>query len=127
MPVRILGLGVDLVPVSRLASARGARFDRRVFTPAELAHARRSADPDERLAARFAAKEAVMKALGTGWGKGVGWRQIEVRTGRDGAPALRLSGAAARLARRRGVRAWHLSLSHAGGMAVAVALAEGDA
>ena len=120
----ILGLGTDIVRVSRLK--RGAAFERRVFTPGERAYARKFADPVERLAARFAAKEAVMKALGTGWAKGVAWQGIETRVDRSGRPSLHLSGEAARRAKTLGVRSWHLSLAHDGGDAVAVAVAEGE-
>lgn len=120
----ILGLGVDLVPVARITSARSTRFDRRVFTPAELTYARRHADADERLAGRFAAKEAVMKALGTGWAKGISWREVETVNDRAGRPVLRLKGKAAKLARSLGITRWNLSIAHAGGNALAAAVAE---
>ncbi len=121
----ILGLGIDLVPVARIASARSAAFDRRVFTPAELKYARRHADADERLAGRFAAKEAVLKALGTGWARGISWRDVETLNDRAGRPVLRLRGKAAARARALGISRWHLSIAHAGGFAVATAVAEG--
>ena len=122
----ILGLGVDLVPVARLKAARSAALDRRVFTPAELKYAGRHADADERLAGRFAAKEAVLKALGTGWAKGLSWREVETLNDRHGRPVLGLKGKAAARARTLGIRRWHLSLAHDGGYAVAVAVAEGE-
>ena len=119
----ILGLGVDLVPLARLKAARRRRgFDARVFTAAERAYARRHADAAERLAGRFAAKEAVMKALGTGWAGGVAWKGIEILG--NGAPRVKLTGKAARRASVLGIRRWHLSMSHDGGYAVAVAVAE---
>ena len=121
----ILGLGVDLVPVGRVKSARSAAFDRRVFTPAELRYARGHADADERLAGRFAAKEAVLKALGTGWAKGISWREVETVNDRAGRPVLRLKGRAAKRARSLGIARWHLSIAHAGGNALATAVAEG--
>ena len=114
----ILGLGVDLVPVSRLKGAR-KDFLERVFTPAERAYCRAWKDPAERLAARFAAKEAVMKALGTGWAKGISWKDIESVGTR-----LRVKGKAAQIAKSKGIVRWHLSISHAGGFAIAVAIAE---
>lgn len=114
----ILGIGVDLVPVSRLKGARKG-FLERVFTPAERAYARKHADPAERLAARFAAKEAVMKALGTGWAKGISWKDVETVGTR-----LRVKGKAAKIAKSKGITRWHLSISHSGGFAVAVAVAE---
>ncbi len=122
----VLGVGVDAVEVARIRRAVdrwGEAFLTRVYTPVELARAS-GRDGPARLAARFAAKEAVMKALGCGWGR-VRFRDIEVTRDPGGRPRARLSGAAARLAERAGVVAVHLSLSHARGYAVAVAVAEG--
>ena len=122
----ILGLGTDLVGVRRLKSARRRPgFDARVFTPAERAAARKRADADLHLAGRFAAKEAVMKALGTGWTGGVTWQGIEIRSGKAGQPVLKLHGDTARRAKALGIRRWVLSISHDTGMALAVAIAEG--
>ncbi len=124
----IRGLGTDLASVRRLKAARrraGSRFDARVFTPAERAAARRRADADLHLAGRFAAKEAVMKALGTGWTAGVTWQGIEILADRSGRPVLKLTGATARKAKALGIRRWQLSISHDAGMALAVAIAEG--
>ena len=122
----ILGLGVDLVGVRRLKAARRrAGFDARIFTPAERARARRRADADLHLAGRFAAKEAVMKALGTGWTAGVTWQGIEILSGKAGEPLLTLKGRAAGRARALRIRRWHLSISHDAGIALAVAVAEG--
>jgi holo-[acyl-carrier protein] synthase len=118
-------VGFDLVEIARFARAlerHGEAFRRRVFTDAEWRHAAARPDRASVLAARFAAKEAVMKALGTGWGGGVGWREVEVEGGGRSRPALRLHGRAAALAARRGVRV-EVSLSHDGPMAGAVALA----
>jgi holo-[acyl-carrier protein] synthase len=119
-------LGFDLVEVARFArvlARRDAGLRRRVFTDAEWAHAAARPDRASVLAARFAAKEAVMKALGTGWGGGVSWRDVEVVGGGRSRPALRLHGRAAALAAARGVRV-EVSLSHDGPMAGAVALAQ---
>lgn len=124
----ILGLGVDLVETRRLEEAlrrHGSRFEDRVFTPGERRECAGRADQAQRLSARFAAKEACLKALGTGWSGGVGFRDVEVVRSRDGRPEIQLSGAAAARAARLGVRAVHLSLTHQPGAAAAVVILEG--
>lgn len=125
----IVGHGVDLVPVARIASLRerhGDRFLERVFTPAERAYAgERPKRADEHLAARFAAKEATLKALGTGLTGGIRWTDIGVRRDPGGPPELVLEGEARRAARQLGASRWWVSLSHAGGVATASVLAEG--
>lgn len=123
----VRGVGIDAVDVGRLRRVldRRPRLAERVFTDAERAYASAASDPGPRLAARFAAKEAVAKALGTGIGT-VSWRQVEVVRDERGAPALQLSGAAADLAARRGVARWHLSLTHTDAVAVASVVAEGE-
>jgi holo-[acyl-carrier protein] synthase len=118
-------VGFDLVDVERFRGAlsrHGDAFRRRVFTEREWAHAAARADRDVALAARFAAKEAVMKALETGWGRGVSWQEVEVEGGSRGAPRVRLHGRAAAIAADLGVRV-DVSLSHDGPTAGAVALA----
>ena len=117
-------IGIDIVDVPRFRAllARRPSIAERLFTPAERAYAESRADPAERLAARFAAKEAVMKALGAGFGD-VGFRDMEVVRASGGKPGVRLSGRAADRARRAGVTGWHLSLSHTATSAVAVAVA----
>jgi holo-[acyl-carrier protein] synthase len=125
----ILGVGVDLVRIARIREiiARWQdRFLQRVFTEGELAYARRRRDPAEHLAARFAAKEAALKALGTGLSMGVRWRELEVQRGRGEPPRLALSGRTAALGAARGVRTFHVSLTHDGDYAMAQVLAEGD-
>ena len=122
----VVGVGVDAVDISRLARVLGRRtaMAERLFTAGELAYARSAADPVPRLATRFAAKEAVMKALGVGLGA-FSFHDVEVvRIGLD-APGLVLAGAARGLAERHGVSRWHLSLSHTGEVAVALVVAEG--
>jgi len=124
----IRGVGSDLVEVSRIARAlerHGERFLRRVFTPAE-AWGAGGILPAESLAARFAAKEAVLKALGTGWAWGARWTDVEVLGGRGGPPAARLHGAAHQRALALGVRWVHLSLTHDAGLALAFAVLEGE-
>jgi holo-[acyl-carrier protein] synthase len=124
----IVGSGVDVVEIARVerALARpGERFARRVFTPAEIGDCRRFARPGPHFALRFAAKEAALKALASGWGGGVGWRDVEVAC--DGTPErvrLRLHGRAAELARARGPTVAHLALSRSRSHALALVLLE---
>jgi len=125
----IIGTGVDLAGIDRTMLAvdgpRGHRFCERVFSPAEIAYCEsRGRVRGHSYAARFAAKEAVMKALGVGWGKDAGWQDIEVFRLETGQPDVRLRGAAAVTAERRGITAIHLSLSHGEGIAMAFAVAE---
>jgi holo-[acyl-carrier protein] synthase len=125
----IVGIGVDLVRIDRIRRAVERwqeRFLDRVFTPEEIAYARRRRDPAEHLAARFAAKEATLKAFGTGLTMGVRWREMEVRRARGRRPELALSGRTAALGAARGVRSLHVSLTHDGEYAMAQVLAEGD-
>lgn len=121
----VLGVGVDAVDVPRFRAvvARRPGVADRVFSDGERAYAARFADPATRLAARFAAKEAAMKAMGAGLGA-FALRDVEVARDDRGAPVLLLRGAAADLARERGVARWHLSLTHTATSAVAVAVAE---
>lgn len=122
----IVGLGTDLVGIERIRGVfarQGVRFLDRIYTAGEQAYCHAARDPAERLAVRWAAKEAVMKALGTGWAMGVDFRQIEVVSG-AGAPRLALRGEAAAVAARLGVDRLHLSLSHSDGMAIATVIAE---
>jgi holo-[acyl-carrier protein] synthase len=125
----IVGVGVDLVSVPRFARVlerRGEAALARFFTPAEVARCRASRSPDESLAARFAAKEAFFKALGTGAGTGGRFHEVEVVSAPSGAPSLRLHGRAAEAAAERGVARTHLSLTHAGESAAAFVVLEGD-
>ncbi len=120
----MIGIGTDLAELDRfrLALQRTPRLPERLFSDAERAYAARRRDPTERLAARFAAKEAVMKALGVGLGA-FAFRDVEVVKAPSGAPSLSLTGRAADLAARRGVTSWHVSLTHTGLVAEAVAVA----
>jgi holo-[acyl-carrier protein] synthase len=111
----IVGTGVDLAEVPRIRTCIerfGARFIERIYTPAEIAYVERKANRWERYAARFAAKEAGMKAIGTGWRHGVRWQDFEVANLPSGKPTLRLHGVAARVADKLGVRNVSLSLTH---------------
>jgi len=125
-PAVVCGLGIDAVDVQRFRRviARRPSMVRRVFTDAERADAARVKDSAPRLAARFAAKEAVMKALGVGIGA-LGWREIEVIRADGGAPKLALAGRATALAVDRGVGAWHVSLTHSDLVAIASVVAVG--
>jgi holo-[acyl-carrier protein] synthase len=119
----ILGLGLDLVDVDRAAAMLARHGDRllaRCLAPGE---ARRPSDP-EHLAGLLAAKEAAFKALGCGWGDGVGWRDPVVERTKEGAPRLVLARRAAERAAALGVRRTHLAITHAGGVAVAVVILE---
>jgi holo-[acyl-carrier protein] synthase len=119
----ILGLGTDLVAVSRLETVlrrHGDRFLRRVFTDDEQAECLRRARPAVHLAARLAAKEAAMKAMGSGWGEGVRWQDVEVCSDGTTPPSLRFSGVARTRAEARGIRQTQVSLSHDGDYALAV-------
>jgi holo-[acyl-carrier protein] synthase len=120
----VIGIGVDLVEVPRMrrALARTPGLAQRVFTDAERAYCERRRDPTERYAARFAAKEAVMKALGVGLGA-FGFHDVEVVKARSGEPSLRLAGKAAVLASERGVAEWRLTLTHTASVAEAIAVA----
>ncbi len=123
----IVGLGLDLVSIPRFEAfleRRGERGLRRVFTPGELEYCRSLPAPAASFAARFAAKEAFLKAVGTGL-SGLCWTDVEVVRAPSGEPALRLHGGAAERARGRGATTSHLSLSHTGELAGAVVVLEG--
>lgn len=126
----VVGTGVDLAEIGRVARAldapHGRRFRERVFTAAERAYCEgRGRGRVESYAARFAAKEAVMKALGVGWGRRAGWLDIAVIREPGGPPRVELSGRARETARARGIARLSLALSHAGDLAVAFVVAEG--
>ena len=123
----VVGIGVDIIEIERLRKTLERQADRfvgRIFTEAEQEYCRRHRDPVPHYAARFAAKEALMKALGTGWSKGVTWRDAEVVRAPMGAPVLKLHGQAQALSLSMGVRSMHLSLSHSRELAVAVVILE---
>jgi len=123
----ILGTGVDLAEVARIRASierYGDRFIKRVFTEEEAAYAERKANKYERYAARFAAKEAGMKALGTGWSGGIKWKDLEVANLPSGRPTLVLHGVARAVADGLGVNTIHLSLTHTSEQALAWVLLE---
>jgi holo-[acyl-carrier protein] synthase len=123
----ILGIGTDLAEVVRIRSSIakfGDRFLNRVYTAGERAYAAAKANSPERFAARFAAKEAGMKAIGTGWSRGVRWQDFEVVNERSGRPVLRLSGVALNVANAMGVKRVSISLTHTPEIAMAVVILE---
>ena len=123
----IVGTGVDLAEVPRIRASIerfGARFIERIYTPAEIAYVERKANRWERYAARFAAKEAGMKAIGTGWRHGVRWQDFEVANLRSGKPTLLLHGVAARVAEKLGVRNVSLSITHTAELGMAHVILE---
>jgi len=125
----IVGTGVDLAETARLAEAlerHGERFSRRIYTPQEIAYCERFKNKAERYAARFAAKEAAFKALGTGWREGVRWLDIEVTHQPSGKPELVLTGRAKEIAESMGVARAEVSISHANHYAVAQVIFESN-
>jgi holo-[acyl-carrier protein] synthase len=124
----ILGTGIDLAEVPRVRASierYGDRFLRRVFTAGEIAYVERKANRYERYAARFAAKEAGMKAIGTGWRNGIRWQDFEVANLPSGRPTLSFHGVAADYARRLGVTNVQLSLTHTADLGMAFVILEG--
>src|SRR5579864_4574995 len=125
----IVGTGVDIAEVDRIQAAVkrfGNRFLRRVFTPAEVRYCMGKPNATERLAARFAAKEAGMKAIGTGLRHGVTWQDVEVVRLPGQRPMLKFTGKAAEIAGRLGCKRTHLSLSHTADLAIAHVILEGE-
>jgi len=123
----IVGIGTDLAEVDRIRAAierHGRRFIERIYTPSEIAYVERKVNRYERFAARFAAKEAGMKAIGTGWRRGVRWQDFEVGNLPSGRPTLRLHGVAARIAGELGVSNISLSLTHTSVQAMAIVVLE---
>jgi holo-[acyl-carrier protein] synthase len=123
----ITGVGTDIVQIARIRKLRPSAVSR-ILTPLEEAYCRKHVAADERIAGRFAAKEAILKALGTGLGGGVTWRQIEILPDEQGAPKAKFSGAVARkmkaLANPQHATHCHLSISHQGEYAVAFVVLE---
>jgi holo-[acyl-carrier protein] synthase len=124
----IVAIGIDIVEIARIEeifARRGERFRNRIFTQAEINYCERRASRLESYAARFAAKEALMKALGTGWGGGIGWRDIEVLRAETGAPMIQLYGRALERMSEIGAQKAHLSLTHSRDIAIAQVILEG--
>src|SRR5206468_6531683 len=124
----ILGHGIDIVETARIRRSveeHGQRFLDRVYTPAEQVYCARNIKRYfEHLAGRFAAKEAVLKVLGTGWRGGIAWTDIEIVKDPSGQPKVALSGECARIATELGIARWHVSISHIETHATASAMGE---
>jgi holo-[acyl-carrier protein] synthase len=128
--VSVVGIGVDIVETSRIDHSLerfGERFLHRVFTAGEIAYCQSMKFPARHFAARFAAKEAVSKAFGTGIGKAMGWKDIDVHRKESGEPFVQLNGGAKQLAEERDVTAVSISLSHTDHHAVAMIVLEARA
>ena len=124
----IVGMGIDVAEVKRIQQvfeAQGERFVKRVYTEAEAAYCEKYKSKYERYAGRFAAKEAAMKALGTGWSRGVRWVDVEVVRQRGGRPILQLHGEARKIADALGVKSIAMSITHTSEQAFAQVIFEG--
>ena len=125
----IVGTGIDIAEVSRIANSIerfGRRFLERVFTPAEISYCESKANKAERYAGRFAAKEAAMKAIGTGWNQGVTWQDIEVQRVPGGRPTIAFHNQAEEFFRSLGAVRAHLSITHTAESAMAQVILESD-
>lgn len=126
---KILGIGIDIIEtarINRLIGTQGESFSLRVFTETEIAYCENKKNRAQNYAARFAAKEAFLKALGTGKQLGISWREIEVYNDDLGKPGIRLSGRTLEIAQEKGVIAIHLTLTHLKEIAIAVVILEAD-
>ncbi len=124
----IIGVGTDALEIDRMATSmkrRGKSFERRIFTEAETAYCNRKKDSASSFAARFAAKEAMMKSLGRGLFQGMAFKNIEVVRGPRGKPGIKLSGGAKEIFEEMRGKSIHLSLTHSKGLAFAVVIVEG--
>lgn len=129
MPTQILGIGTDIIECLRIAQMierHGELFIRRVYTDHEIAYCSTKKAATQHYAGRWAAKEAVLKALGTGWVRGISWRDVEVRNRPGGAPSVTLRAGAKEVFERCGMARMHISISHCRSHAIAYAIAEGD-
>jgi holo-[acyl-carrier protein] synthase len=126
--MKILGIGTDIVECLRIAQMierHGELFITRVYTDDEIEYCSRRKAATQHYSGRWAAKEAVLKALGTGWRRGISWRDVEIRNDRHGAPAVTLRAGARDVMEQAGIKRLHLSISHCRGYAVAYVIAEG--
>jgi holo-[acyl-carrier protein] synthase len=128
--MNIVGVGIDIVECLRIASMierHGELFITRVYTDDEIEYCTARKAATQHYAGRWAAKEAVLKALGTGWRRGIGWRDIEIKNNAKGAPTVHLRGGARDAMERAGISRMHVSISHCRSFAVAYVVAEGAA
>jgi holo-[acyl-carrier protein] synthase len=126
----ILGVGIDIVECLRIAQMierHGELFITRVYTDHEIEYCSARKAATQHYAGRWAAKEAVLKALGTGWRRGIAWRDIEIRNDRSGAPTVQLRGGAHDVMEQAGIRQLHVSISHCRSFAVAYVIANSEA
>jgi holo-[acyl-carrier protein] synthase len=129
MALQIIGVGTDIIECLRIAQMidrHGELFIRRVYTDHEIAYCSTKKAATQHYAGRWAAKEAVLKALGTGWVRGISWRDVEVRHKPGGAPTVALRGGAKEVLERSGITRMHISISHCRSHAIAYAIAEGE-
>jgi holo-[acyl-carrier protein] synthase len=129
MALQIIGVGTDIIECLRIAQMidrHGELFIRRVYTDHEIAYCSTKKAATQHYAGRWAAKEAVLKALGTGWVRGISWRDVEVRHKPGGAPMVTLRGGAKEILERSGITRMHISISHCRSHAIAYAIAEGE-
>ncbi len=128
--MQIIGIGTDIIECLRIAQMierHGETFIERVYTEHEIEYSSTKKSATQHYAGRWAAKEAVLKALGTGWRRGISWRDIEVRNLRGGAPVITLTGGAREVYEQLGIQKMHISISHCRSHATAYAIAEGEA
>ncbi|MGH7193333.1 MAG: holo-ACP synthase [Candidatus Saccharimonadales bacterium] len=127
--MKVLGIGTDIIECLRIAQMierHGELFINRVYTPYEISYCSSRKQATQHYAGRWAAKEAILKALGTGWRRGISWRDIEVRNDGQGKPVVGLRGGARDLVEQLGIREMLVSISHCRSHAMAHALAMGD-
>ncbi len=127
--MQVLGIGTDIVEVLRIAQMierHGELFINRVYTDHEIAYCSARKAATQHYAGRWAAKEAILKALGTGWRRGIGWRDIEIRNNRAGAPSVAFRGGTRDIVERVGIQELLISISHSRSHAVACAVAQGE-
>src|SRR5262245_56767356 len=122
-PASVMGVGIDLVDVARFRRP-AKNLVERLFTAGERRYGDRQVHPEIHYAARFAAKEAVLKALGTGWTGGIAWTDVEIVREAHGGAVVKLTGVAAKEAKKLKIKSWHVSMTHTTSVAAAVAVAE---
>src|SRR5688500_6627743 len=129
MATQIIGIGADIIECLRIAQMidrHGELFIRRVYTEHEIGYCSSKKAATQHYAGRWAAKEAVLKALGTGWRRGVAWRDIEIRNDERGAPTAHLRAGTRDVMQRAGIQKMHVTISHCRSFAVAYVVAEGE-
>ncbi len=123
----IHGTGVDIIEISRIKKSMdryAGKFEEKIFTPQEIEYCRSQANPSKHFAGRFAAKEAVLKSLGTGLAQGISWKDMEILNQESGAPVLQITGAGKKIFDSLNLKNIHISISHDNLYAIAQAVAE---